>query len=195
MTLKRIAIFASGTGSNAMNLIRHFAHHDEIQVAFVLSNNDKAPILKSAQDAGIKTIYHTNKEVSDGQFLVSLCEAHQIDWIVLAGYLRLIPTELIEAYENRMINLHPSLLPKYGGKGMYGHYVHEAVIAKGERESGITIHYVNQEFDKGEIIAQFTCSIEKNDGISELATRIHELEQRHLPAVVEKAILSSKSTL
>ena len=192
MTKIRLAIFASGTGSNAMNLIRYFASHPQIEVAFVVSNNPNAPILNTAADAGIATFCFTNVELSSGDFLTELCSKNQIDWIMLAGYLRLIPSSFIAYYENKIINLHPSLLPNYGGKGMYGHHVHEAVIANKEPESGITIHYVNQEFDKGEIIAQFKCSLTPDDDAQSLASKIHELEQNNLPKVVEATILNEK---
>ena len=163
MNKTRIAVFASGTGSNAINLIRYFNNHPTIEIGFVLSNKSDAPILNSAKDLGITAIHHPNGEVANGDFLVQLCQSHQINWIMLAGYLRLIPGQLIQQFENKIINLHPSLLPKYGGKGMHGGHVHEAVIENKEVESGITIHFVNEEFDKGKILAQFRCSINSND--------------------------------
>lgn len=192
MSKVRLGIFASGTGSNAMNLIRHFNNHEQIEVAFVLSNNSQAKILETASEAGIKTLCFTNQEVSNGDFLAKICNEHHVDWIMLAGYLRLIPISFIEAYHDKIINLHPSLLPKYGGKGMYGHFVHEAVIANREKESGITIHFVNQEFDKGRIIAQFHCDLDENDDEISLASKIHELEQTYVPMVVESTILDNE---
>lgn len=188
MEQQRIAIFASGTGSNAVNLIRFFAHDDAVEVAFVLSNKADAKVLESAKALGVTTFHYTNQEVADGEFLVNLCREHRIDWIVLAGYLRLIPSELIAAYDHKMINLHPSLLPNYGGKGMHGHHVHEAVIANKEPESGITIHYVNEAFDDGAIIAQFHCSLDTTDTVETLAAKIHYLEQAYLPTVVQKTV-------
>lgn len=188
MSKKRLGIFASGTGSNAMNLIQYFNGHEEIEVAFVLSNNAQARILETAAEAGITTLCFSNAEVSDGAFLINICREHNVDWVMLAGYLRLIPGSFIEAYHDKIINLHPSLLPKYGGKGMYGHFVHEAVIANREKESGITIHFVNQEFDKGRIIAQFHCDLDENDDQHSLAYKIHELEQTYVPIVVESTI-------
>lgn len=190
MQKKRIAIFASGTGSNAVNLIHFFKGDDQVEVAFVLSNKAEAKVLTSAKELGIDTLHFDNKQVADGDFLVNLCKKHRIDWIVLAGYLRLIPAELIQAFDRKMINLHPSLLPNYGGKGMHGRNVHEAVIANGEEKSGITIHFVNEEFDKGEIIAQFHCKLTSEDTVESLEGKIRYLEQTYLPTVVRGAILN-----
>lgn len=189
MQKQRIGIFASGTGSNAMNLIRTFSGSSELEVAFVLSNNPKAKILSTAKEAGINVHCFTNQEVADGKFLTDFCKEQKIDWIVLAGYLRLIPTELIQAFSDKIINLHPSLLPNYGGKGMYGRNVHVAVIENKEKESGITIHLVNEEFDKGRILAQFRCPITENDSVEDLEAKIHQLEQKYLPTVVKNTIL------
>lgn len=190
MPKTKIAIFASGTGSNAINLIRFFKNSRTIEVGFVLSNNPDAPILESAQALGVNVMYHNNAKVANGEFLVSLCKNNGVDWIILAGYLRLVPKELISAYFNAMINLHPSLLPKYGGKGMFGSNVHRAVIANNEKESGITIHFINQEFDKGRIIAQFHCELNINDDVAELEQKIRFLEKSYLPVVVQNTILT-----
>ena len=189
MKKKRLAIFASGTGSNAINLIRHFSGHDAIEVGFVLSNKENAPVLASANELRMETLFFSNSEVSNGSFLIKLCEKHQIDYIVLAGYLRLIPSDFIEAFSEKIINIHPSLLPKYGGKGMYGSNVHNAVVENKETESGISIHYVNQKFDEGRIIAQFRCSISSSDTVNDLEGKIRSLEQNYLPIVVEKTVL------
>lgn len=191
MNKTRIGIFASGTGSNAINLINYFRNHSSIEIGFVLSNKSEAPVLNSAKSLGIEVIYRPNEEVANGNSLLEICQAHNIDWIVLAGYLRLIPIPLIHAYENKIVNLHPSLLPKYGGKGMHGTHVHKAVIEAKENESGITVHFVNEEFDKGRIIAQFRCSISNKDTVESLAHKIHVLEQSYLPVVIEKTILNS----
>lgn len=190
MIKKRIAIFASGSGSNAMNLIQYFEKNEHVDVAFVLSNRKAAPILEKAKNVGIKTFCFTNEQVADASFLNELCQKEEIDWVVLAGYLRLIPAEFIHNFEHRMINLHPSLLPNYGGKGMFGENVHKAVLANNEKETGISIHYVNAEFDKGRIIAQFRCSISTNETVSSLQEKIHLLEHNYLPKVVEVEILA-----
>ena len=190
MNSKNIAIFASGSGSNALNLIAYFKDDAEINVSFVLSNKKDAPIVEKAKNAGVKVITCTNEEAADDSFLLSLCKNHSIDWIVLAGYLRLIPANLIRAYSNKMINLHPSLLPNYGGKGMFGHHVHEAVLANKESRTGITIHFVNEQFDKGEIIAQFQTSILGFTSISEIEGAIRVLEHSYLPVVVRTTIIN-----
>lgn len=191
MSRKNIAIFASGSGSNAMNLIEYFKDDSEINVAFVLSNRNDAPIVEKANLANTKVITCSNEEAASGQFLLSICQDYSIDWIILAGYLRLIPAELIRAYPNKMINLHPSLLPNYGGKGMYGHRVHEAVLASNETRTGITIHFVNEQFDRGEIIAQFHTSIIGFTKVSEIEAAIRILEHSYLPVVVRTTILTS----
>jgi len=190
MKKKRLAIFASGTGSNAINLIGHFKGHEAIDVGFVLSNKKDAPVLNSADNLGVKTLFFSNTEVANGQFLIELCESHQIDYIILAGYLRLIPGDFIDAFPEKIINLHPSVLPNYGGKGMYGSNVHNAVIENKEKESGISIHFVNQKFDEGRIIAQFRCPLSSTDTIKDLEEKIRNLEQNYLPIVVEKTVLS-----
>lgn len=190
MQKTRIAIFASGTGSNAVNLIRFFDNDDRIDVAFVLSNKAEAKVLDSAQKLGVDTYHFSNAEVADGTFLTQFCEKQKIDWIVLAGYLRLIPAELIHSFDGKMINLHPSLLPNYGGKGMHGRNVHTAVIGNQEDKSGITIHFVNEQFDKGKIIAQFHCQLSPEDTVESLEGKIRYLEQTYLPTVVRGTILN-----
>lgn len=192
MGKKRVAIFASGSGSNAMNLINYFEGHSEIEIAFVLTNNSSAGIIEKVKSIGMEMIELDNEDVASSEVLISICEDANIDWIVLAGYLRLIPGDFIDRYENRMINLHPALLPKYGGKGMYGQHVHKAVVEQGERESGITIHFVNKEFDEGRIIAQFTCAVHPEDNASDVDRKIRILEQSYLPVVVEKSILNAE---
>ncbi|PHR25824.1 MAG: phosphoribosylglycinamide formyltransferase [Fluviicola sp.] len=189
MTKQRIGIFASGTGSNALNLIRSFKGHDSLEVGLVLSNVETALVLKGSYDLGTPIFYMSNADVSNGGLLRTFCQEHQLDWIVLAGYLRKIPTELIRAYPNKMINLHPSLLPKFGGKGMYGANVHKAVLEAGETETGITIHFVNEEFDKGQKIAQFFCGLTESDDLRSVQKKISQLEQAFLPTVVETTIL------
>lgn len=188
MLKKRIAIFASGTGSNAINLIRYFEKSNSIEVGFVLSNKSNAPIVDSATELGIPVKCFTNEEVSNGDFLTDLCISENIDWVILAGYLRLIPPALIEKFSDRIINLHPSLLPKYGGKGMFGSNVHKAVLENKEVETGITVHFVNQEFDKGQIIAQFHCKLNPSDTLSSVQKKIQFLEHNYLPVVIENTI-------
>ncbi len=191
MNNQRVAIFASGSGSNAMNLIQHFKGHSSVEIAFVLTNNSSAGIIEKAESVGIKTIVFSNAQVNQGDVLRDLCKEENISWIVLAGYLRLVPADFIDAYENRIINLHPALLPKFGGKGMFGQHVHRAVVESGETESGITIHFVNSEFDKGRIIAQFRCGVNTEDTAADVDRKIRVLEQNYLPTVIEKTILNN----
>ena len=190
MNIKKVAIFASGTGSNAVNLIKYFSNIDSIEIAFVLSNNSKAPIIGSAAELGVKTVILNNEQAADAEILIENCKQHDVDWIVLAGYLRLIPVPFIHAFENKIINLHPSLLPKYGGKGMYGRNVHQAVLDNNETETGITIHYVNEKFDEGKIIAQFHCEIDSNDTMQDVEGKIRQLEHGYLPIVIHHTILT-----
>lgn len=185
----RIAIFASGTGSNALNLIRFFDGHPQIEVALVYSNKADARIVSSARESGVPVEVSDNVQAANGEFLLNLCEHYRIDWIILAGYLRLIPPALIQRFNGKMINLHPSLLPKYGGKGMFGHHVHEAVLAAGETHTGITIHLVNEHFDKGEIIAQFHTPVPKGASLEDVEAAIRYLEHSYLPTVVERTII------
>lgn len=182
---KRIAIFASGTGSNAVNFINYFKNHDSIEVALVLSNNNEAPVLQKAESLGIETVAITNSAAANGSFMVSLLSSYNVHFVVLAGYLRLIPRELIAEYENNMVNIHPSLLPKYGGKGMYGCRVHKAVIENKEKESGITIHMVNAIYDDGEVLFRAKVDVNQDDTQDSLAQKIHKLEHAHFPKVVE----------
>ena len=192
MGKKRLAIFASGNGSNAINLIKHFDEHPIIETAFVLTNNAKAGIIDKAERSGVKIIVLSNTDVSSSTVLDSICKEENVSWIVLAGYLRLVPSNFIDRFENKIINLHPALLPKFGGKGMFGQNVHRAVVESGERESGITIHFVNKEFDKGQIIAQFRCYVSQDDTAEDIDKKIRVLEQSYLPVVVENTMLKSE---
>jgi formyltetrahydrofolate-dependent phosphoribosylglycinamide formyltransferase len=185
-----IAIFASGTGSNAQKIIEHFRNHPSIRVALVVSNKATAGVLDKAAAAGIPTLLIEKERFFRGDGFVPELTNHGIDFIVLAGFLWKVPPSLIQAYPSRMINIHPALLPKYGGKGMYGNFVHEAVIAAGEKESGITIHYVDEQYDHGGTIFRATCPVFPEDTPETLANRIHALEHQHFPAVIESVILS-----
>jgi phosphoribosylglycinamide formyltransferase 1 len=190
MAKKRIALFASGNGSNALNIITHFKHHESIEVGFVLCNNKAAKVIERAEEKGVQVICLSNNEVADGNLLLKVCRDQNIDFIILAGYLRLIPSDLILGFKDRIINLHPALLPKYGGKGMYGNFVHEAVIKNKEQESGITVHLVNEQFDEGRILAQLHCSVEPNETISSLQLKIQQLEHFYFPLVIEHTLLT-----
>lgn len=181
----KLAIMASGNGSNAEAIIRHFANHHEIEVATIYTNNESAFVLERANRNDIKGIVFTKEEFLNPSFYQQVL-LHQYDLIILAGFMWLIPAALIGSYRNRIINIHPALLPKYGGKGMYGSYVHKAVIENKENESGITIHYVNEKYDDGDIIFQTNCKVLATDSPASLAERIHILEHRHYPVEIEK---------
>lgn len=192
MSKSRIAIFASGQGSNALNIIAHFKHHAEIEIAFVVSNKADAKVLDEAAKKGIPTLFFENAKVENGEFITDICLSRQIDFIVLAGYLRKIPVELINQYPERIFNIHPALLPKFGGAGMYGKFVHEAVLSQRETETGISIHYVNAEFDSGRILAQFRCQLSATDGLPEIQQKVQQLEHAYFPVVIEKTILNHR---
>jgi formyltetrahydrofolate-dependent phosphoribosylglycinamide formyltransferase len=185
---KKIAIFASGTGSNAERIISHLKNHSSIQVALVVCNKPGAGVLSIASANHVPTLLIEKERFFSGDHYLPDLHAHSIDFIVLAGFLWKIPEALITAYPNKIINIHPALLPKYGGKGMYGLKVHEAVLLAGEKESGITIHYVNEHFDEGERIFQASCAVEAGDTPESLAQKIHALEHRHFPEEVVKLL-------
>lgn len=185
--MNNIAIFASGSGTNAENIINHFNKKKNAKVVLVLTENPKAFVLERAAKLGIPSIQFTLEELKNGSVLESL-KLYCVDYIVLAGFLKLFPTEIIDAFPNRIVNIHPALLPKYGGKGMYGDRVHKAIIEAGEKESGITIHYVNTKYDEGGIIFQAKCSILETDTPETLAQKVHQLEYRYYPEILTKLI-------
>ena len=188
--MTRIAIFASGSGSNAENIANYFDNNSKVEVSLILTNNPNAFVLKRAQKLGIEAlIFDKHEFVKTGDILHFLLK-NKISLIVLAGFLLKIPQNLIKAFPNKIINIHPALLPKYGGKGMYGDKVHQSVIEAKEKESGITIHYVNENYDEGEIIFQAKCTIEPNDNAADLAVKIHALEYEHFPKVIADVLLT-----
>lgn len=191
MQKKRIAIFASGKGSNALNIIDHFKDHEKIEVGVIITNRREAPVVQGAHDEGIDVVCLSNEAAEDASVLIKVCKEHSIDHIVLAGYLRKIPVDLIADFEERIINIHPALLPKYGGKGMYGDFVHGAILKNKETETGITIHYVNENFDEGRIIAQFHCPVFEMDTLENIRERIQRLEKNYFPFVIEQTLLNS----
>jgi phosphoribosylglycinamide formyltransferase-1 len=191
MTKIKLALFASGSGSNAINIIDHFSNHPSIEIGFLLSNKKEAPIVEKAQKKGVEVLVFSNDEVADGNFLSQLCLDNDIQYIVLAGYLRKIPIELLQNYSEKMINLHPALLPKFGGQGMYGNYVHKAVVEAKETETGITIHFVNEHFDKGRKIVQFYCALNQTDTFESVQAKVQRLEHAYFPIVIEKTILAN----
>lgn len=182
-----IAIFASGAGSNAQKIIDHFRNSNETEIALIVCNKQKAGVLSIAENEGIPVLLLNKNKLLDTGYVEEL-QKEKIEVIVLAGFLWQIPAVLIRAFPNRIINIHPGLLPDYGGKGMYGNAVHEAVLGAQEKESGITIHFVDEIYDHGEIIFQATCSIEPNETIDGLKKKIHQLEHEHFPKEIEKII-------
>jgi len=183
------AIFASGEGTNAENLMTYFKNDPRIKIKLVITNRDDAGVVKRAEDHK-KTVQIISKEALNNYTdqIIEFLNAEKIDLIILAGFLIMIPEKLVKAFPHKIINIHPSLLPKYGGKGMYGSNVHKAVIENKESESGITIHFVNEEYDKGEVILQAKCAVNSNETPETLAKKIHQLEYDHFPKAIEKLL-------
>ena len=186
--MNNIAIFASGSGTNAENIIHFFRLNRIINVKLVLTNNQNAKVIQRAQNLGIDHFVFNREEFRNSKEVIEKLKEYNIDFVVLAGFLWLIPAELINTFPSAIINIHPALLPKYGGKGMYGSKVHESVIANREIESGITIHYVNEKYDNGNIIFQAKCRIEDGETPDSLAEKIHQLEYEHFPRVIKDII-------
>lgn len=187
MGVKKIVLFASGSGSNVQNIIQHFADSD-VCVSFVVTNKPDAQVVQRAKKYNVPVIPIDRHLFYETTFLAELFAVNEIDLIVLAGFLWLIPSYLVQHFPERMINLHPALLPKYGGKGMYGMRVHEAVCENKEPETGITIHFVNEQYDEGQVIFQAACRVDKSDTPARVAEKIHELEYQYFPGVIEKLL-------
>lgn len=187
--MKKLAILASGEGTNAERIIQYFLEKKTAEVVIVITNKAQAGVLKRAEQLGVPSCIVTSQGFATGEAL-EILHRYNVDFIVLAGFLLKVPDGILYDYPNRIVNIHPALLPKYGGKGMYGLHVHEAVIAAHETESGITIHYINERYDEGNILFQATCPILPNDTPETLATRVHGLEYEYFPAVIEKKIES-----
>jgi len=185
--MNNIAIFASGSGSNAENIINHFKGGNLARVVLILSENRDAFVFERAQKLSVPSVLFSLDELKNGKILSTL-KQYDVDIIVLAGFLKLFPHSIIEEFPQKIVNIHPALLPKYGGKGMYGDRVHKAVIEAGDKESGITIHYVDSKYDEGGIIFQAKCPILKNDTFESLAQRVHELEYKYFPQVIESLL-------
>ena len=181
---KNIAIFASGSGTNAENIIRHFQGNKDVNVALVVSNKPDAYVLVRAANLHVPSLTLTREEFARGEELARLMKERGIDFIVLAGFLLRVPEALIEAYPGRIVNIHPALLPKYGGKGMYGDRVHRAVVPPGERESGITIHLIDEQYDRGTTVFQAKCPVLPGDTPDDVARKVHALEYAHYPEVI-----------
>lgn len=191
--MTNIAIFVSGSGTNCENIIRHFTDSKNVKIALVLSNRSDAYALVRAEKYNIPTVILPKTDFYKEDQLLGLMQTYAIDFIVLAGFLLMIPDFLIHAYNRRMVNLHPALLPKFGGKGMYGHHVHEAVRAAGETETGMTVHWVSSICDGGEIIAQYRTPINPEDTPDDIAAKEHSLEQKYFPKVIEQVLQSLNS--
>ncbi|SDB60825.1 formyltetrahydrofolate-dependent phosphoribosylglycinamide formyltransferase [Flavobacteriaceae bacterium MAR_2010_188] len=186
--MKRVVIFASGSGSNAENIIKFFSNSKTASVVLVLTNNPHAKVLERCKVLGTSAISFNSTSFYKTDHIKLLLESLKPDLIVLAGFLWKFPSNLLEAFPDKVINVHPALLPNYGGKGMYGKHVHEAIINNKEQESGITIHYVNANYDEGNIIFQAKCTIDEMDTADNLAYKIHGLEMEHFPKVIEKLL-------
>lgn len=186
--MKNIAILVSGSGTNCENIIRYFQDSDQVSVSLVISSRADAYALVRASKLGVPTQMMSKSEFSDESLLMPLLRQYQVDFIVLAGFLLMVPDFLLSAYPQKIVNIHPSLLPKYGGKGMWGHHVHEAVKAAGDTETGITIHWVSEICDGGEIIAQYHTPLTPDDTPDDIAAKVHMLEQQYYPKVIEEII-------
>lgn len=190
--MTHIALFSSGNGTNAENIAKYFNKSTQIKVSMVISNNPSAYVHQRAKALKIPSYSFTREEFMEGDQLIKLLTDHNIDYIILAGFLLKVSDSLVKTYPNRIINIHPALLPKYGGKGMYGDRVHKKVIEMGDTLSGITIHFVNEKYDDGEIIFQESCNILPGDTYIDVANKVHELEYAHFPRLVEEVILGKR---
>jgi phosphoribosylglycinamide formyltransferase-1 len=186
--MTNIAIFASGSGSNAENIVNYFASHQEINVAMIISNRFDAYVHERAKQLGVPSFTFKKTDFDNGTDVLNKMAEYEIDFIVLAGFLLKVPHSIVEAFPNSIINIHPALLPKYGGKGMYGDNVHNAVKNAGEKETGITIHYINENYDEGDIIFQAKCEVSGLDSPEDIANKVHLLEQRHFPKIIEETV-------
>lgn len=188
LKMKKIVLFASGNGTNVQSIIDYFEHRSTVEISLVLSNKSDAAVLLRATKKMVPAMYFNKFAFAKANSIHTLLQTINPDLIVLAGFLWKFPAYLVADFPNKIINIHPALLPKYGGKGMYGMHVHEAVVANNELESGITIHYVNEQYDEGAIIAQYRCALENTDTAKDVATKIHQLEQAHFAPEIEKLL-------
>ncbi len=186
--MKRIAIFASGSGSNAENIANHFKGNDNVEISLIVANNPNAYVIERAKRIGIPYEVVTKAEFMAADTILDMMKKHSIDLIVLAGFLLLVPEKLINAYPARIVNIHPALLPKHGGKGMYGDRVHKAVVESGDTESGITIHLIDADYDKGTTFFQAKCPVLPTDTPDDVAAKVHALEYEHFPHVIEEIL-------
>ena len=189
--MKKLAIFGSGAGSNAENICVYFNNSSDIKVVMMCTNRKDAFIVERAKKLKIPMVFTSKTELENFDDLAKILEKYQVDYIILAGFLLKIPSKMIEQYPNKIINIHPALLPKYGGKGMYGENIYKAVLENKETQTGITIHLVNQNYDEGKIIKQYACDVSKNENLSSLESKIHKLEFSNFPQTLEKYILKN----
>ena len=187
----RLAIFASGEGSNAVNIIKYFSDNQYVDIPVLLSDNPKAGVHKRMEELNVPSFSFSKEAFSAEEPVLGKLAEYQIDWIILSGFLKKISGKILATYPNRIINIHPALLPKYGGKGMYGMRVHEAVVAAEEKESGITIHYINEHYDEGPAIFQAACPVLPTDTPNDVAEKVHRLEYEHFPKVIEQLVLNT----
>ena len=185
---KKIVIFASGKGSNAKNIIKYFSLREDVEVVHVLSNNKSAKALQMAHRYDVGALYFDRAALYESNEVYNILKDVNPDLIVLAGFLWLLPQKILDRFPNKIINIHPALLPKYGGKGMYGDRVHQAVVKNKESKTGISIHYVNEKYDEGEIIAQFHADVSPGDSPKEVAEKVHALEKKHFPKVIDELL-------
>lgn len=193
--MKRIAIFASGSGSNAEKICDYFSGRTDVTVSLILTNNPEAGVIKRARRLHIPVVVFDRKTFYESERILQLLKNDGIDLIVLAGFMMLIPPFLVDGYTNQIVNIHPALLPNHGGKGMYGHFVHEAVVAAKDSVSGITIHFVNERYDEGSIIFQATCEVLPSDSPDDVATKVQVLEHAHYPRIIDEVISESGAAL
>lgn len=189
MSVKKIALFASGSGSNVENIVNYFKNNSNVSIELVLSNKANAYVLERAKNLNIKSLVFNRADFYESDTIVETLKKLEIDLVVLAGFLWLVPENLVKAFPNKIINIHPALLPKYGGKGMYGDKVHQAVVSNKETVSGITIHFVNERYDEGAIIFQGECPVTPDDMPEDVAQKVHALEYKHFPEVIEQLLL------
>ena len=187
-TVKKIAILASGSGSNAENIANYFKGSDYAEVSFIIANNPEAYVIERAKRLNIEYTVVTKAQFMEADSIIAMLKERDIDFVVLAGFLRRVPAKLIQAYPGRIVNIHPALLPKHGGKGMYGDRVHKAVVESGDTESGITIHLIDEQYDKGTTFFQAKCEVLPTDTPDDVATKVHALEYEHFPHVIEEIL-------
>lgn len=187
-TVKKIAILASGSGSNAENIANYFKGSDYAEVSFIIANNPDAYVIERAKRLDIEYAVVTKAQFMEADSIIDMLKERDIDFVVLAGFLLLVPAKFIQAYPGRIVNIHPALLPKHGGKGMYGDRVHKAVVESGDTESGITIHLIDEQYDKGTTFFQAKCPVLPTDTPDDVATKVHALEYEHFPHVIEEIL-------